>query len=72
MKILCWLGLHDPEYWAISFRFCGHLCSTHKGVRFVCRRCGHQGEKCIGEKAYKIEFGQLVPDHKAWLGGKEE
>jgi hypothetical protein len=76
-KPLCWRG-HDKEYLAlrnttvrvrcISSGCCSKFFHDDPAIeaRWSCRRCGELGFDTLMRGAWKIEFGQLLPDPKAW------
>ena len=77
MNILCWLR-HRREYVAMkkvaykkrchSLSCCSKMVHEQEatGVRWVCSRCGQLGERILVHGTWKIEFGRLVSDKKAW------
>jgi len=76
-KILCWL-IHRRKYVALGRAkspacewVAGQTCGTgfHPTftiARWVCEKCNLMGEHKIAHGAWKIEFGRIVPDLKAW------
>lgn len=79
----CFFG-HQPEYVAIrnttrkkvcnSMRCCNQLTHTIPVMeaRWVCKRCGAMREHYLPEGCWKIEFGQLLPDHKAYANWQDK
>ncbi len=77
MKFLCLFG-HDKEYVAlrkaeIKVQCRSSACCSKMWhdvpvleARWSCRKCGKLGYKVLKEGAWKIEFGKLLPDAKAW------
>ena len=73
MSLRCLFG-HDREYGTATVPFiCGHVShsASRIEVRWACRRCSAMGSVCLPAAggAYRIHFGRLEPDKKAWLAG---
>ncbi len=76
-KSLCLVG-HDKEYLAlrnttVRVRCTSSACCSKFShddpameARWTCRRCGELGADILTKGAWKVEFGQLLPDPKAW------
>lgn len=76
-KALCRFG-HDKEYLALKDAVAKVRCSSAacctkpfhdepaKEARWSCKRCGELGSDILTKGAWKIEFGKLLPDPKAW------
>ncbi len=82
-QMFCFIG-HQKEYVAIrdttrkercrSSSCCSlfwHLIPV-KEARWVCKRCGAMREHYLPDGCWKIEFGQLLPDHKAYANWEDK
>ena len=76
-KPLCLVG-HDKEYLAlknttVKVRCTDSVCCSSYAhnepameARWSCRRCAELGSDILMKGAWKVEFGKLLPDPKAW------
>lgn len=84
MHLLCLLG-HEREYVAVrdtamQIKCSSSLCCSKMfhltpctEARWICKRCGIMREHLATPTGcWKVEFGKLVPDHKAFANWKDK